>query len=236
MGQVPAGRHVVDLLLGHIGEQFVPMEGGPCLVVLHVGSASATGRVTWPPRRLSGQDLRGGMVARTWSPSSHSGPASVGWPTFHDSRNVDSTLVRSTAGGRPPILSGTGARMPSKKKQIRHAEVVRLFAARLRERRLGNGLTQAGLAEAAGVTPTYITRLEAAGAAPGIDTVAQLANALGTTLHDLLPLTAPPDVTEHLRGRWEAVCRQVGAKADRDLLNALVPLLARLSEVPAKGR
>src|SRR5262245_44297746 len=126
--------------------------------------------------------------------------------------------------------------MASKKKQIRHAEVVRMFAARLRERRLAAGFTQAGLAEATGVTPTNITRLEAAGAAPGIDTVAQLAEALGATLHDLLPVSPPPDVTEHLRGRWEVLNRQLASKADRDLLQALVPLLARLAEVPGKSR
>jgi transcriptional regulator with XRE-family HTH domain len=126
--------------------------------------------------------------------------------------------------------------MPSKKSQIRHADVVRRFAARLRERRLAAGLTQADLAAAAGLTSTYVTRLEAAGAAPGIDTVTQLAEALGTTLHDLVPLDAPPDPTAYLRDRGEALLRQVVAKADRDLLAALVPLLARLAEAPAKGR
>lgn len=126
--------------------------------------------------------------------------------------------------------------MAAKKHPIRHAEVVHLFAARLRERRLAAGLTQADLAEAAEVTPTYITRLEAAGAAPGIDTVTRLADALGTTLHDLVPIAAPPDVAAHLKGRVEALCQQLVEKADRELLQALVPLLARLAEAPAKGR
>src|SRR4051794_3168359 len=119
--------------------------------------------------------------------------------------------------------------MPPKKSQIRHADVVRRFAARLKERRLAAGLTQADLAAAAGLTGTYITRLEAAGAAPGIDTVTQLAEALGTTLHDLVPLATPPDPTTYLRGRGEALLRQLVDKADRDLLQALVPLLARLA-------
>jgi transcriptional regulator with XRE-family HTH domain len=119
--------------------------------------------------------------------------------------------------------------MPVKKPQIRHAEIVRLFAARLKERRLAAGMTQAELAEAAGVTPTYITRLEAAGAAPGIDTVARVADALGTTLHDLVPLAAQPDVAGYLKGRVEVLCRQLVGKADRELLQALVPLLARLA-------
>lgn len=126
--------------------------------------------------------------------------------------------------------------MPRKKPHIRHADVVRRFAARLREKRLAAGMTQADLAGAAGLTPTYVTRLEAAGAAPGIDTVAQLAEALGTTLHDLVPLATPPDQTAHLRERGEVLLRQLVAKADRDLLAAIVPVLARLAEASTKGR
>ncbi len=125
--------------------------------------------------------------------------------------------------------------MPSKKKQIRHAEVVRLFAARLRERRIGAGLTQTELADRAGLATTYISRLEAAGAAPGIDTVDKLAAALGTTLHDLLPATASPDTNVYFRQRAEELLGQLSQKADRELMQSLVPLLARLLETPMKG-
>jgi transcriptional regulator with XRE-family HTH domain len=126
--------------------------------------------------------------------------------------------------------------MPSKKKQIRHAEVVRLFAGRLRERRLGAGLTQAGLAEAAGVTPTYVTRLEAAGAAPGIDTVARLADALGTTVHDLLPVPTPPETLAALKARASTVLDQLLQKADRDVVDAVTPVLSQLADGVIKGR
>jgi transcriptional regulator with XRE-family HTH domain len=124
--------------------------------------------------------------------------------------------------------------MPSKKKQIRHAEIVRLFAGRLRERRIGAGLTQTELADLAGLTPTYVSRLEAAGAAPGIDTVDRLATALGTTLHDLLPTSPPPDTLGVFRTRGQVLFEQLAKKADQELMQALVPLLARLLETPAK--
>ena len=58
----------------------------------------------------------------------------------------------------------------------------------------------------------------------------------GTTLHDLVPVEAPPDPTAHLRARGDALLKALVQKADRDLLAALVPLLARLAEAPAKGR
>ena len=54
-------------------------------------------------------------------------------------------------------------------------------------------MTQAELARVAEVTATYISRLESAGAAPGIDLVARLATALGSTVTELLPTTTPPD-------------------------------------------
>jgi hypothetical protein len=57
---------------------------------------------------------------------------------------------------------------------IRHAETVERFAARLWELRF----------------IPYIWRLESGGGTPGIDLMERLAEALGTTVHDLLPATA----------------------------------------------
>jgi len=54
-------------------------------------------------------------------------------------------------------------------------------------------MTQAELARQAQVTATYISHLESAGAAPGIDLLARLAAALGTTATDLLPSSEAPD-------------------------------------------
>ena len=126
--------------------------------------------------------------------------------------------------------------MPSKKRRIEHAPIVKLFAARLRERRLGAGLTQVALADRAGVAANYVGRLEAAMAAPGIDTLQKLATALGTTPHDLLPLGPPPDPLAALQGRGREVFDELLRTADRELMQLVVPLLARLAEAQARGR
>jgi transcriptional regulator with XRE-family HTH domain len=126
--------------------------------------------------------------------------------------------------------------MGRQRPRTRQAEIVRLFAARLREVRRTRGLTQAGLGEAAGVAASYIGRLEAAGAAPGIDLVARLATALATTVHDLLPAGPPPNTETVLRGRAEELFKALVQSADRDTLLMLTPLLARLAESPVANR
>src|SRR5205823_246247 len=73
------------------------------------------------------------------------------------------------------------------KAKIEHEEVVERFARRLKELRVERGMTQADLAKRAEVTATYVSKLESAGAAPGIDLVQKLATALGTDVADLLP-------------------------------------------------
>ena len=116
-----------------------------------------------------------------------------------------------------------------KKIRIKHAEIVRLFAARLRELRLSRGMTQHQLARQAMVSETYIGRLEGEEAAPGIDTAQKIANALGYTIHDLLPTSEPPDDLTVLR---EQVKRQVESllnTEDLQTLSLLAQLLARLS-------
>ncbi len=126
--------------------------------------------------------------------------------------------------------------MARKKTRIQHAEIVRLFAARLREVRTSRGMTQAELARQAHVTATYIWRLESAGASPGIDLVDRLAKALGTTATDLLPTTAPPDTLAHLRAQARSLFNHLLQNADRETLLMLCPLLARLGESPTRNR
>jgi transcriptional regulator with XRE-family HTH domain len=126
--------------------------------------------------------------------------------------------------------------MPSKKRRIEHAEVVKLFAERLRARRTAAGITQTALARRAHLTLTYVGRLEAAGAAPGIDTVARLADALGTTVHDLLPLPAPPETLAALKARARAVLDQVLQRADRDVVEAVTLVLSQLADGGIKNR
>ncbi len=126
--------------------------------------------------------------------------------------------------------------MARKKTRLQHAEIVRLFAARLREVRHSRGLTQAELARQAHVTTSYIWRLESGGAAPGIDLVDRLAKALGTTATDLLPATAPPDTLAHLREQARSLFDRLLQNADRETLLMLCPLLARLGESPTRNR
>ncbi len=122
-----------------------------------------------------------------------------------------------------------------RKVQIEHDEIVRLFAARLRVVRLSRGLTQTELANRAVVTPTYIGKLEAARVAPGIDLVDRLAKALGTTIADLLPETAPTDSLPVLREQ-AAKLTETLKEADRETLTMIVPLLNRLLESPTRRR
>lgn len=120
--------------------------------------------------------------------------------------------------------------MAKRKRRIDHAEIVRLFAVRLRELRHSRGLTQAELARQAHVTTSYIGRLETAGAAPGIDLVDRLAKALGTTGQDLLPITPSADTLALLREQAQRLFTSLLQAADRETLLMLNPLLARLNE------
>jgi transcriptional regulator with XRE-family HTH domain len=120
--------------------------------------------------------------------------------------------------------------MVKRKRRVEHAEIVRLFAARLRELRHSRGLTQESLARQANITTSYVGRLETAGAAPGIDLVDRLAKALGTTAQDLMPITASPDTLAVLREQSQRLFTSLVQAADRETLLMLNPLLARLSE------
>jgi len=120
--------------------------------------------------------------------------------------------------------------MAKRKRRIDHAEIVRLFAARLRELRHNRGMTQAELAQKSSVTTSYIGRLETAGAAPGIDLVDRLAKALGTTAQDLMPITPSPDTLTVLREQAQRLFSSLLQAADRETLLMLNPLLARLNE------
>lgn len=126
--------------------------------------------------------------------------------------------------------------MPSGKPRIKHAEIVGQFAARLKEIRRSRGMTQTELATRSQVTPSYIGRLEASGASPGIDLVERLAKSLGTTLSELLPSGPQPDTMGVLREQAKQVFESVLKNADRETLLMLNPLLARLSEASPRRR
>jgi transcriptional regulator with XRE-family HTH domain len=126
--------------------------------------------------------------------------------------------------------------MPTPKRRVRHAAIVQFFAERLRSIRVSRDMTQRELAGQAQVTLSYISRLEAGGAAPGIDLLERLAHALRVSVIDLLPApTAPESVDAHreqVRQQFELVLRKSG----RDALVMLDGLLSNLAESPATIR
>jgi transcriptional regulator with XRE-family HTH domain len=125
--------------------------------------------------------------------------------------------------------------MGSKRKvRIEHDEVVRRFAGRLRELRVERGMTQADLARRARVTATYVSKLESAGAAPGIDLVGKLAAALGATVADLIPLPPPADPAAVAREQARALFDALMKSADPQTFALLNPFLALLVESSGK--
>ena len=126
--------------------------------------------------------------------------------------------------------------MAKRKSRIKHAEVVQLFAEKLRETRRSRGMTQLDLARQAQVTVSYIGRLESAGAAPGIDLVDRLAKALGTSLNEILPTTPASNTIEILRGQAKRQYDALLQQADRETFLTLNPILALLTEASAKSR
>jgi transcriptional regulator with XRE-family HTH domain len=126
--------------------------------------------------------------------------------------------------------------MSNRKKRVEHAEIVKLFAAKLRELRYSRGMTQTELARHAHVTTSYLGRLEAGGAAPGIDLVNRLALALGTKMAELLPTSASPDTQPVLKDQARRLFDSLVEAADRETLQKLNPLLARLNESMNRSR
>jgi transcriptional regulator with XRE-family HTH domain len=124
--------------------------------------------------------------------------------------------------------------MAKRTARIRQAEIVGLFASRLRELRKSHGTTQAELAREAHVTVSYVWRLESAGAAPGIDLVARLASALGTTPTELMPTAAPADALPVLQQQAAKLSETLLRRADRETLLMLNSLLACIVESLAR--
>jgi transcriptional regulator with XRE-family HTH domain len=119
------------------------------------------------------------------------------------------------------------------RRRIKHSEIVRIFAARLRQARLAAGMTQGELADKAHVQASYISDLEKAKVAPGIDLVDRLAKALDISVTDLLP--PPPEETEdERRERVKGLFEEVVEEAGEDLLAALDVLLALLRELSSR--
>jgi transcriptional regulator with XRE-family HTH domain len=123
-----------------------------------------------------------------------------------------------------------------RKVRVEQDDVVRLFAARLREVRRSRGMSQVELSRRAHVTQSYVWRLESGGSSPGIDLVGRLARALGTTTHDLMPAAGPADPMPVLKDQAKGLFDGLLAAADRETLLMLNPLLARLVEAAERSR
>jgi len=126
--------------------------------------------------------------------------------------------------------------MAKRKPRVTQAAIVERFAARLRELRRSRGMTQADLARQAKVTLSYIGKLEAGLSAPGIDLVERLATALGVSFAEMVPQTETPDTEAVLREQARTLTATLVEGADRETLQMLNPLLARLLEVPSRRR
>jgi transcriptional regulator with XRE-family HTH domain len=121
-----------------------------------------------------------------------------------------------------------------RKAKIEHGEVVERFARRLRELRAERGMTQVELATKADVTATYVSKLESAGAAPGIDLVEKLATALGAKVADLVPDVSPADADIVAKQQAEKLFASLLKTADRQTFALLNPFLALLVESAGK--
>lgn len=121
-------------------------------------------------------------------------------------------------------------------RRIAHAEIVHLFAERLRELRQLRNLTQAELARKTHLPSSYISDLENAKTAPGIDLVDRLARALETSATNLLPGTVAPETPAGLRDQAMRLLEDLLRTADRDVLRAVNSLLTLLRELSTKRR
>jgi transcriptional regulator with XRE-family HTH domain len=126
--------------------------------------------------------------------------------------------------------------MPRRRVPIRQSELVRRFAARLRQLRNSRGMTQADLARKASVTPSYVSRLEGAKVAPGIDMIERLAVVLGVLPADLLPTDDSPDPLPILKDQAKEMLATLLERGDREAFFRLNPFLALLVEAATKRR
>lgn len=71
-------------------------------------------------------------------------------------------------------------------RQTTTRKLLATLARRMKEHRQTLGLSQEALAERSGLSSNFIARIEIGGKTPSLSTLAKLADALGTTVSDLL--------------------------------------------------
>jgi transcriptional regulator with XRE-family HTH domain len=103
----------------------------------------------------------------------------------------------------------------------------RSIGPKLRQLRLAAGLTQADLAEKAGLVDATVSRIERGRLTPSIELVRRLAASLGTTVDDLLAVAVPPQSPglRQSEARLLAVVRDLDDAGVDDVTKALKTLL-----------
>ena len=122
------------------------------------------------------------------------------------------------------------------RRRVIQTEIVQLFALRLREVRLSRGMKQAELARLATLPPPYISDLENAKVAPGIDLVDRLAKALQTTIADLLPTPPASQTPIDLATQLRQLLDDLIQTAKQDVLETLRSLLTILNDSTRQPR
>lgn len=72
-----------------------------------------------------------------------------------------------------------------------HMEHTQTVGQRIKAKRVARKLTQRKLAEAAGVSLPYLSRIESGLRQPPLDTLERIATGLGCRVHSLIPARAP---------------------------------------------
>lgn len=107
---------------------------------------------------------------------------------------------------------------------------------RIRDLRLAAGLTQAALAEQAGITQPAITRIENGETAPQLETLAGIAAVLGTSVRVLVCGQAPPSGDLSMLTDIESVLRSGNQVAIAALKQGLTIAKVILASRPSKKR
>ncbi|HLV60456.1 MAG TPA: helix-turn-helix transcriptional regulator [Fredinandcohnia sp.] len=123
-------------------------------------------------------------------------------------------------------------------------ELRQALARRIRSLRQEAGLTQVELAERAGISNEFLSRIEHASGTPSLDTLARLARGLGIGLCELFQESEPSDAVqriEPLLRRMSEEGRELVVAVARSVAEVLpasrtAPVRPRIRRARARGR
>lgn len=111
-------------------------------------------------------------------------------------------------------------------------QVVEGFGERIRRARQAKGIKQVALARQAGISASYLSEIETAqSGAPSAVIVLRLAEALGSTVAELLDLPSRPRAAPLSASRWSSELAQL-----RQIIGASEDELVMLSRIEVRGR